>query len=73
LLEVDESLLSRRSNSAVRVANTWICPVSVSICTAWVLITSRSPRFAFCSAEFAARSAEINSASDDSSSPVIPQ
>jgi hypothetical protein len=71
--DVVESEPNRRSNSSIRATcaascadNAETCPVSVSICTAWVLITSRSAALAF-------RSRAMTSAStDDGSAPDTP-
>ena len=72
--DVVESEPSRRSNSSIRATcaascadSAVTCPVSVSICTAWVLTTSRSAALAF-------RSRPMTSAStdDDGSTPDTP-
>jgi hypothetical protein len=59
LLEVDESLLNRRSNSAIRA-------VSACICTACPAMTSRSPAFA---ARSSVTSADSSATSADSDGP----
>ena len=46
LLEVEESLLNRRSNSTIRAVNDTSCAACASIWIACVEITSRSPAFA---------------------------
>jgi hypothetical protein len=72
--DVVESEPSRRSNSSIRATcaascadSAVTCPVSVSICTAWVLITSRRAALAFRS-----RATTSASANDDGSAPDTP-
>ncbi len=69
--EFDESEPSRRSNSSIRDAcpascADWAvtCPVSISICTAWVLITSRSAALALRNRATTSSSAEDDSTPD---------
>jgi hypothetical protein len=62
LLEVEESLLSRRSSSAIRAA-------SASICAACPMITSRSPAFA---ARSCATNADSSTISADDGSGTQP-
>ena len=55
LLEVDESLLRRRSSSVIRAASASSCPAWVSTWTACPAITSRNPAFVARNPTFAAR------------------
>ena len=70
--EFDESDPSRRSNSAIRATcaascadGASICPVNASMCTPYILITSRQLGVHRRSPAFASCNAAINSASDD--------